>query len=37
VEDVGWRRGGGEMRLVGGLRAPVSRTYGPVLKEAGWF
>lgn len=37
VEDVRWRRGGGEMRLVGGLRAPVSRTYGPVLKEAGWF
>lgn len=37
VEDVRWRRGAGEMRLAGGLRAPVSRTYGPVLKEAGWF
>ncbi|MGO4409855.1 MULTISPECIES: LytTR family DNA-binding domain-containing protein [unclassified Brevundimonas] len=37
VEDVRWRRGAGEMRLVGGLTAPVSRTYGPVLKEAGWF
>lgn len=37
VEDVRWRRGVGEMRLVGGLTAPVSRTYGPVLKEAGWF
>lgn len=37
VETVRWRRGGGEMRLLGGLTAPVSRTYGPVLKEAGWF
>lgn len=37
VETVRWRRGVGEMRLVGGLTAPVSRTYGPVLKEAGWF
>ena len=37
VEDVRWRRGAGEMRLVGGLAAPVSRTYGPMLKDAGWF
>jgi hypothetical protein len=37
VEAVRWRRGAGEMRLVGGLMAPVSRTYAPVLKEAGWF
>lgn len=37
VEDVRWRRGGGELRLVGGLRAPASRTYGAVLREAGWF
>jgi hypothetical protein len=37
VEGVQWRRGAGEMRLAGGLTAPVSRTYGPVLKEAGWF
>lgn len=37
VETVRWRRGVGEMRLAGGLTAPVSRTYGPVLKEAGWF
>ena len=37
VEDVRWRRGVGELRLVGGLTAPASRTYGPVLKEAGWF
>jgi len=25
------------MRLAGGLAVPVSRTYGQVLKEAGWF
>lgn len=37
VEDVRWRRGVGEMRLASGLTAPVSRTYGPTLKEAGWF
>jgi hypothetical protein len=37
VEDVRWRRGVGEMRLAGGVSAPVSRTYGPVLKGAGWF
>lgn len=37
VEGVRWRRGGGEMRLVGGITAPVSRTYGPILKDAGWF
>lgn len=36
VQGVRWRRGGGELRLLGGLRAPVSRTYGAVLKEAGW-
>ena len=37
VEAVRWRRGVGEMTLVGGLTAPVSRTHAPVLKEAGWF
>jgi hypothetical protein len=37
VEAVRWRRGAGEARLAGGLEAPVSRTYAPVLKEAGWF
>ena len=37
VEAVRWRRGVGEARLAGGLEAPVSRTYAPVLKEAGWF
>lgn len=37
VQDVRWRRGAGEMHLVGDLKAPVSRTYRPVLKQAGWF
>lgn len=37
VEEARWRRGVGELRLVGGLIAPVSRTYRPVLKDAGWF
>ena len=37
VEAVRWRRGGGELRLIGDLRAPVSRTYSVQLKEAGWF
>jgi hypothetical protein len=36
VEAVRWRRGTGEARLRGGLTAPVSRTYAPVLKAAGW-
>ena len=37
VEAVRWRRGTGEISLVGGLTAPVSRTLGPVLKAAGWL
>jgi hypothetical protein len=37
VEGVRWRRGAGEIRLAGGLMTPVSRTYAPALKEAGWF
>jgi hypothetical protein len=37
VEGVQWRRGAGEIRLAGGLTAPVSRTYRSVMKEAGWF
>ena len=37
IEAVRWRRGGGEIRLPGDLRAPVSRTYSAHLKEAGWF
>jgi DNA-binding LytR/AlgR family response regulator len=34
---VRWRKGGGEARLIAGVTAPVSRTYAPALKEAGWF
>lgn len=37
VEAVRWRRGAGEISLAGGLMAPVSRTYAPLLKEAGWI
>lgn len=37
VEGVRWRRGGGELRLAGGLVAPVSRTHAPTVKAAGWF
>ena len=37
VEAVRWRRGGGDLRLLGGLSAPVSRTYSAKLREAGWF
>jgi hypothetical protein len=37
VEAVRWRRGAGEIQLVDGLKVPVSRTYGPVVKQAGWF
>jgi DNA-binding LytR/AlgR family response regulator len=37
IEAVRWRRGRGELRLAGGLSAPVSRSQAPVLKKAGWF
>lgn len=37
IEAVSWRRGVGEARLAGGLVAPVSRTYAPEVKAAGWF
>lgn len=37
IETVRWRRGGGEARLRGGLIVPVSRTFAPALKDAGWF
>jgi len=37
IESVRWRRGRGELRLAGGLVAPVSRTYAAKLKAAGWF
>jgi hypothetical protein len=37
VETARWRKGAGEIRLVGGLTVPVSRSHAPVLREAGWF
>ena len=37
IEGVRWRRGRGELRLAGGVIAPVSRTYAAKLKAAGWF
>ena len=37
IEAVRWRRGRGELRLVGGLTVPVSRTFTPALKREGWF
>jgi hypothetical protein len=37
IEGVRWRRGRGELRLAGGLTAPVSRTFAKDLKAAGWF
>lgn len=37
VESVRWRRGAGELKLIGGLTAPVSRAHRVVLKAAGWF
>lgn len=36
VEAVQWRRGAGTVTLEGGLTAPVSRTYAPLVKSAGW-
>ncbi len=36
IEDVRWRRGGGEARLTGGIVAPVSRSCAAALKQAGW-
>jgi hypothetical protein len=37
IEGVRWSRGRGELRLEGGLTAPVSRTFAKDLKAAGWF
>jgi hypothetical protein len=37
IEAVQWRRGGGEARLACGVTSPISRTYAPTLRSAGWF
>jgi hypothetical protein len=36
IENARWRRGAGDLHLVGNIIVPVSRTYAPALKEAGW-
>lgn len=36
IEGVRWTRAGGEVRLAGGLVAPVSRSCAATLKSAGW-
>lgn len=36
IEGVRWTRGAGEVRLSGGIVAPVSRTCAATLKSAGW-
>jgi membrane protein implicated in regulation of membrane protease activity len=36
IEGVRWTRGTGEVRLSGGIVAPVSRTYAATLRSAGW-
>jgi len=36
IERVRWTRGSGEVRLTGGVVAPVSRSYAAALKSAGW-
>jgi len=37
IEGARWQRGSGIVRLAGAIEAPVSRTYRPVLREAGWL
>lgn len=37
VEDVRRFEGKAELTLRGGVTAPVSRTYAPALRKAGWF
>lgn len=36
LKDVDFKRGSGKAALEGGLSAPVSRTYYPALRKAGW-
>ncbi|PHY17236.1 LytTR family DNA-binding domain-containing protein [Caulobacter sp. BP25] len=37
IEAAHWRRGSGELRLAGGVVAPVSRRHVSVLRAAGWL
>ena len=37
ITAIKYARGSGQAELKGGLTAPVSRTYYPALKDAGWF
>jgi hypothetical protein len=37
ITTIKYARGSGQAELAGGLTAPVSRTYYPALREAGWF
>ena len=36
IEGIRWKRGTGEVRLAGGIMAPVSRSCAATLKRAGW-
>jgi len=36
IEEVRWSRGSGKVRLVGGVVAPISRTYRSDVSAAGW-
>lgn len=37
IETVQWHRGSGQIHLVGGVKAPISRSGAPVLRTAGWL
>jgi len=37
IESARWKRSTGEIKLKNGLTVPISRTYLPVLKDAGWL
>ncbi|WP_300554234.1 LytTR family DNA-binding domain-containing protein [Maricaulis sp.] len=37
VESVRRTNGKAELTLTGNIKAPVSRSFAPALREAGWF
>lgn len=37
IDSARWKRSTGEIKLKNGLTVPISRTYLPVLKDAGWL